>query len=63
MIKAAIGKDLDPCGDQQQSKIKRKSYPGVLTSREVSLLWVPKDGRVEPNPDKLNQTDRAEQGV
>lgn len=62
MIKAAVGLDLDPCGNQQRSKTKREPYSGVLTGGELSLLGVPEGGWAEPNPGMLNQ-ERAEQGA
>lgn len=61
MIKAAVGLDLDPCGNQQRSKSKREPCPVVLTSRELSLLGVTEGKWAELNPGKLNQ-ERAEQG-
>jgi hypothetical protein len=61
MIKAAVGLDLDPCGNQQRCKTKREPCPGVLTGRELSLLGVPEGGWAEPNPGKLDQ-ERADQG-
>lgn len=62
MIKAAVGLDLDPCGNQQRSKPKRELYSGVPTGGELSLLGVPEGGWAEPNPGRPNQ-ERAEQGA
>lgn len=55
MIKAAVGLDLDPCGNQQRSKTKRELYSGVPTGGELSLLGVPEGGWAEPHPGRPNQ--------
>lgn len=42
MIKAAVGRELEPCGDTQRSRAtQKKPSPGVLARKEVDVMLVP----------------------